>query len=339
MRRLLSHSETQALLSCQFRHAFSYTGALTGGEALAPKTTAPLLRDGRAWGRAVAAFHSANPDGPAAEVRDRIFAALAGALAEDAEEQQRVGLYDADEHQRVAEELEGMLAHYIAEAPMLPIEQPEHEIVVPIPSRGGRRRSNRYRFQAFLDGIHVDSEGRHWIVEFKLRKKLSSLELIVLSRQIRWYAWAWREASGIEPTGVIVDERLKAVPTPVARNKDGRLSARQGCTLADYNAAGGCDPTVREKLASKRWQQRERIFLTAAELDEAGRQLTSVAAQIRDFDSGALAPARNPSQFNCAGCPFLPICATPEDDELIDVLFDRVPAKRQREIADAPAVR
>jgi hypothetical protein len=327
--RLISQSEAAMLLDCQAKHDFAYVGRLAGS-ALRPRLTPPLLREGRAWGRAVALFHSSAEDSAQA-LHDQIVEVLRESLEEDAEVQRELGVYLPEIHEEAEQRLTEMLAHYVSIAERLPIERLEDELVVPIPSRTGRQHSNRYRLQVRLDGVHTDDEGREWIVEFKLRKELSPLEQIALSRQIRWYAWAWREITGRAPIGVIVDERLNKVPKEVALNKDGRPSRVQSCIPEAYEAAGGGDAEVLERLRAKRWHQRERMFLTEAEIDEAGHQLVSVARQIQDLDSGRLYPVRNPSKVRCPGCQFREICPHPEDAELADALFERVPAKQYRE--------
>lgn len=321
--RLLSHGEASALLECQAQHAFRYTGALTGGVALRPKAIKPVLREGRAWGRGVAHLHQ---HGDLTGAGEQIIASL----TEDAIELRRHGLYDHDEHEQIGAKLLLCLEHYAASTEPLPITDPERELLVPIPSRGGVRRSNAYRLQCFLDGVHTDADGRVWIVEYKLRGRLSSFEQIALSRQTRWYAWAWREAAGTEPTGIIVDERLNAAPSAVAVNQDGRLSKRQGCTVQAYVDAGGVDPDVIDALRAKVWQHRHPLVLRPGELDEVERQLVSIAQQVNDFDTGARYPVRNPSPMRCPGCAFKDICADPTDQALVDAFHTRVPAKRNR---------
>ncbi len=224
MSRSISHSEISTLLDCSQRHAFAYTGALTAGTALKPKQTAMPLRQGRAWGHAVASYHAA-----VLRTDNRVEAhtTLTAALDEDADQQREHGLYLPDEHAELADRLGRILDHYIDTTDPLPIDRLEHELDVPIPSRTGRRRSNLYRLKCFLDGIHVDDDGRAWIFEAKLRGQLMSLEQISLSRQTRWYAWAHEQATGSEVAGVIVDERLNAAPTPVKRFVTGSRSPRR----------------------------------------------------------------------------------------------------------------
>jgi len=330
--RSISHSEISTLLDCTQRHAFAYTGALTAGTALKPKQTAMPLRQGRAWGRAVAAYHAAVLR---TDNRGEAHTALTAALDEDADQQREHGLYLPDEHTELSDRLDRILDHYIDTTDPLLIDRLEHELDVPIPSRTGRRRSSVYRLKCFLDGIHVDEDGRAWIFEAKLRGQLMSLEQIALSRQTRWYAWAYEQTYGQQVAGVIVDERLNAAPAPVKLNQNGTPSKAQTCTLDDYIAA--CHELGREpdeetvaKLAAKDWQRRHTVVFCRDEIDEAGRQLVTAARLVHGFDTGLLAPIRNPSRARCPGCPFRQVCGNPSDVDLVDALFERREPKRDR---------
>lgn len=328
--RPISHSEASTALDCQAKHAFAYTGQLTSGMALKPRTTAPILREGRAWGAAVAAWHSTDGD------LNRARAALEIQLSLDAAEQQRAGVYNADEHAALLARIHALLDDYITEAALIHLDRLERELLVPIPSRTGRADSNRYRLQAYIDGVHTDADGRDWIVEFKLRKKLTAFELIAKARQVRWYAWAWRKETGREIAGIIVEERLNAVPAPLKLNQNGTPSKVQSCRPETYIAAfddreDESDPDVVAKLQAKEWMKRHPLILEPRELDEAGRQLASAGSLIHQLDTGALYPVRNPSPLRCPGCAFREICGGGEGDtELVEALFERRPPKHER---------
>lgn len=327
-KRALSHSEVSSLLDCQQKYSFQYTGVLTNGDALKPRQTHVNLRAGRAWGEAVAEWHRTNGDHRLAAMT------LVAALDADAKQMREAGWYDQAEHEALAEHLLACLEHYTATASLISLHTTEHEIRVPIPSRAGGRASTLYEFHGFLDGVATDQQGRDWIVEFKFRKQLSSLEQIQLGRQLRWYAWAWREQTGRPIAGILLDERLNAAPAPVRFNKDGSLSKVQSCTAQDYaraahEGAAGYDMDVAAKLEAKRWHARHTIFLTDRDLDEAGWQMRSAARLVRELESGRMYPVRNPNPLRCPGCAFREICADRSDD-LIDALFVRVPPKAAR---------
>jgi len=336
----LSHSEASRFLSCQAAWDFSYNGTLAG-TALKSKNVRVILRQGRAWGAGVAALHHSG------RLELATLVAL-WSLEEDAEQQREFGFFDAEEHEKISRETVGMLQHYADSADPLDLEFLEHEIHVPIPSRTGKRSSNRYKLQLFLDGTVKDEDGKLWIVEFKLRGQLSSFEQIMLSRQLRWYAWGYREKYGVTPAGVIVDERLNVLPKPVKLNQNGEVSKTQSCTPAEYVAAcakaeitkkKGEEPTigmepdaeVLQKLEDKKWQKRERLILRPDEIDEAGKQLVSFAQQINGMENGDVYPVRNSTPYNCGGCAFKEICADPSDTAVVDALFERVQAKHERE--------
>lgn len=64
MKRAISHTEMSAVHDCQAKWDFTYGGHLLGGQTLKPKQAHIRLREGRAWGRAVAALHAAAPAQP-----------------------------------------------------------------------------------------------------------------------------------------------------------------------------------------------------------------------------------------------------------------------------------
>ena len=229
--RPLSHTELQTLTDCFARWDLTYSDSLAGS-SLQPKTTAPILREGRAWGAAVAAWHATGSITHATE-------ALIHAMDEDAARLLEHGAFDRDDYQAMRAKLDGILTHYTGSVDRLVVDSPEHEFDVPIPSRTGRRASTRYRLQGRFDGLHTDEDGRVWIVEFKLRGRLSQLEDLVLDRQGRRYAWAWWRATGQMVAGIIYDEALNQAPQPPRVLASGKTSSdkRQHTTADAYLAS------------------------------------------------------------------------------------------------------
>jgi hypothetical protein len=350
MSRTLSHSEVSSALDCQAQHDFRYVGHLVGS-ALKPRATAVRLREGRAWGAAVAQWHADCQRWGVKPLISNAMRVLGATLDEDAAEQCEAGVYIAEEHTDLTVRLSEMLIHYVETAEPLPISRLEDEMLVGIPSRNGRRRSSRYRFLGYADGVHVDEEGRTWLVEFKLRGRLTSLEQIALSRQIRWYAWAYREIAEVEPSGVIVDERWNEIPkaarvnkgrgktpTPVASHAVDQLTTPDRYVEACLETGEEPKAETVEAFGRRRWQQRHAVIFRSGELDEAGRQLVSAAKLIQQLDAGDLYPIRNPSPTRCGGCAFREICPNPNDVQLVDAFFRRVPAKRDRPAIESGAV-
>ncbi len=333
--RLLSHSEIETALACQAQHAFRYTGRLTDGDALKPRATAPRLREGRAWGAAVAAWHANADLGPMPAFVPAV-KALEDSLAEDAAEQKEAGVYMAEEHAEFSARLGSLLVHYTDTADQLAIDRLEGQLLVGIPSRNGGRKSTRYRFEGYVDGVHLDGAGRTWIVEFKNRNRLSSFEQIQRSPQIRRYAWAYRERYGVDVAGVIVDERLNEIPKPARILASGKAShAKDQLTTPELYIAA-CEetgeepkPETVEALTQRKWQARHTVIFRPGELDETGRELVSAAKLIQQLDSGELYPIRKPPPQGCGGCAFREICDSPDGD-LVDAYFRRVPPKRAR---------
>jgi hypothetical protein len=212
MTRAISFTEQSMLLTCQAQWDFNYGGYLAG-TTLRPKSVPIRLQEGRAWGAGVAAFHAAGED-----QLDVGIIALVKALDDEAKKLQEAGFYDADAHREMASKLRALLEQYAGEedekaTQISGLSRLEHELLVPLPSRSGKGDSSKYRLQVFFDGV-APEDGRNWLVEYKLREKLSPLELIANSRQIRYYAWAWQREFGQPVVGVIVDERLNAQPKP-----------------------------------------------------------------------------------------------------------------------------
>lgn len=352
-KRLISHTEISQVLDCEARHAFSYTGHLTGGMVLKAKALHANLRRGRAWGRGVAAFHQADPKLPlnvryAIALRD-----MHAALDEDAGRMRKHGFYDQAEHHDLAAWLEQILWHYASTTAPMQLSDPEHELLVPIPSRSGTGRvSNRYVFHGFLDGLSPAPGGRMFIVEYKQRDRLSDYAQVVLNRQYRRYAWAAERALDVQIAGVVVDERLNEIPKPPRWVKGKKKSdpervpshAKDQLTTPDAyreiceEAGIWPEPETVVVLGQRRWQIRHPpVMFTRFEIAEAGRELVSAAQLIAELDNGRRYPIRNAYPMRCNGCPFNAICPNPGDRELVDLSFERKPPKRDREPLEAIA--
>jgi len=372
MIRMISFTESGNLLTCQAQWDFNYGGYLAG-DCLKPKTVPVMLQEGSAWGAGVAAFHAALED-----KLDAGIIALTASLDKEAKKLEAKGFYNADEHRQMAAKLRSLLEQYAEEeetrpVPLAGLSGLEQELVVPLPSRSGKGDSSIYRLQVFFDGVLGEEVAD--LVEFKLRGKLSPLELIVNSRQIRYYAWAYQREHGIPVRSVIVDERLNEQPKParwvkpkkkdegivvdpdqaqelgaaysekeleIYKGDEGKLARRtvshakdQMTTAESYLEACGKagvepEPETLEAIGSRRWSQRERVFLTEREIEESGTELISLGRQVAALDSGQTYPVRNVKPQNCNGCRFREICNDPHDKELVDSLFDRRPPKRNR---------
>jgi hypothetical protein len=339
--RSLSYTEATTAFTCFAQHDYRYEGRLAG-DCLRPRQVAAALSDGRAWGAAVAAWHASRApfdlfvDGSAAAAR---WAAHEAARA-SFDATQTWDLERLVEHE---DRVGAMLDHYMHTAEKLTsLTRLEGEFDVPIPSRTGRRASNRFRFTGFLDGFTVDEHEHEWLVEFKLRRQLQRAELIQLSRQVHWYAWARQAETGRAVVGVIVDERLNEAPKP-ARIVKGRKSGQvapshakdQMTTAESYIAVcqelgeDAHEDTI-AALGARQWQKRTPIMFGPGELEEAGQELVSAARLIAMLDAGELHPVRNASAAHCNGCDFRPICSNPHDALYVDTLFERVPPKRLR---------
>jgi hypothetical protein len=250
----------------------------------------------------------------------------------------RDGIIDRREANETERRLGAILDHYIGTTQSLGrLERIEEEVRVPLPSRKGVRRSSRYQFVCFLDGWTYDDSGRAWLVEFKLRNRLTSVNQAQLSNQLRWYAWALEQHEGVRPFGVILDERLNEEPKPARMLISGKpshakdqLTSPVAYMRACYEAEVEPHEDTVEALDRRVWQQRHPILFRPGELDEAGAGLVSAAKLIRDLDSGELTPVRNASPMHCGSCKFRDICPNPTDRLFVDSLYERTVPKRLR---------
>lgn len=335
-------------MQCAARHDFRY-GDQLAGSSLKPRALPPLMSMGRAWGAGIAAWHASVPtqiplvlpDGPTPEMIAE--SVLIDALARDAAEN---GTFDLERWEMARDTLLVLLEHYRATVDPMPIESLEQEFDVPLRARSGQRASTRYRLTAFVDALDRSRGRKPWIVEFKLRTRLQPVWLVTMSRQVRFYAWAFREHTGEEPAGVIVDERLNQAPVPAklvrARRKgegvDGLVPSHTASQLTTPELyLDACrrfdvapDPETVGGLRQRVWHQRVPIQLRSSEIDETGRELTSAAKLIGLFDRHELFPMRNATQANCSWCDFRDVCASP-DSALVDAMFDRTVPKRDRD--------
>lgn len=331
MTRTLSHTELRSLTRCEAEWDFHYGDTLAGA-SLKPKVTAPRLREGRMWGRAVAAWHQVGEQTP--EALDVARMALQAAFEEDAEEQHEAGTFDPEAAAAMADKLHAILTHYAATSTPLTLTDPEGEFDVE--ADGG------LRFMGKVDGLHRDDAGL-WVVEFKLRGSLTSFEQLAVDRQGRRYAWAWERMTGERIAGVIWDERLNAAPVPPTTLKSGKPSTdkRQFTTPDLYRAACEAagieaDDDVAATFGLRKWQQRERIIFRPDELLEVEREIEALAHRVHDLEAGRY-PIRAAVRQVCGGCDFREVCPNPHDTELVDALFRRAPAKRNREEAPVAA--
>jgi hypothetical protein len=346
--RVLSYSEIETAMTCFAQWDFKYGGRLAGS-TLRQKGHAPMLSDGSAWGAAVAAWH-ANSDGMLAEWH--AYEALNASLDRDAEKAKEHGFpISTDQRVQTEFELAAMLEHYMATTdPLVGLRSLEREIVVPILARNGSKRaSTRYRFMAKIDGAVLDPVvngirlAGEYVVEFKLRTRLTEPDLLLRQRQPPWYVWSADTAADRgqpvpRPVGIVIDERLKASPKEPALTEKGLKPSHKKEQLTtpekyvDLCLSYGVPPKdeVIEYLRQRQWQQRFPITLREDELARVGVELTDAAKLIRDLDSGEITPIRNAKRPTCNGCRFRAICPEPEDAVLVDSMFERTVPKRLR---------
>ena len=175
--RTLSFTEISTALQCEAKHDFSY-GDRLAGSALKSKTVLPVLSGGRCLGRDGGGLARLGRPRPGA--RGDVRLARTGTPSASASSV----YHDREQHTELRERLERIFAHY----------DHDRRAAAAALARGGRcwsrcprstarrGRRSKYRFLAYFDGIHEDAEGRVWLIEFKLRARLSALDLVANSR-------------------------------------------------------------------------------------------------------------------------------------------------------------
>jgi hypothetical protein len=342
--RVLSYTEVSTALTCEAQWDFKY-GDKLAGSSLNSKRLAPVLGLGRAWGAGMAAWHEIH--GPhQLTIEDEVLApevAAESAILTSLHRDMTEGGLAADDAiaGHVQTLLTGLELYAAHTTPLVPFDRAEHKIVVPLPSRGGKRNSNRYRFEARVDGVNETSQGV-WLAEFKYRGRLTPVRLIARGRQPRHYAWAWREKYERDVLGIYVDETLRVPVLPPRlvkgkRKADGLVPSHakdQHTTARWYQAV--CaehgvdpDPDTFTALAQRVWTQRVPIIFRRGELDEAGRELVQAAKKVSDLDHGA-PPLRNVGRSTCDFCDFDVICDNPRNALDVEQHFTREPPKRDR---------
>jgi hypothetical protein len=314
--RIFSQSEIGTLLECPAKHGFAH-GNLAGFPIEA-KVKPIKLRQGTAWGRAVAVFHSLVHDRGVEAAGQEGARQLEASLAADAAAAEAAGTYDAEEHQEILANMLPLFSYYCVTTTPLMLTRMENEVTLPI--------GNGWAYRARFDGIHTDPDGNLWLVEFKFREDLTPYEQIVLWRQLRWYALAYQAEAGVPIYGVIVDEGHNTKMGEIKYNKDGKVSAIQTCTLEDYLTACRTRNTVPNentvrRLTTKKWHARHEIHFRPDELEEALEEIMSTARLIWMYENGTLLPIRNPGRSRCPGCQYNIICPNPKDSRLRDALY------------------
>lgn len=369
--RTLSWTEISTALTCFARWDFSYGGRLTGGDTLKPRETAPILSDGRAWGAAVAAWHAHKGSSldtmeahgalidslrdDAVEMREHGFQVDPGKLLEQVE---NVGAI-LDHYMATAEQMALTRAEEEINVPLLSrsgrqassryryhcfidghTERGGHPWIVEFKLRGGLtpveliEKAPQYRWYAWARRQMLGWPGAIGVyVEERLKEAPKPPRLVKAAAKDSTcpVCQAGPESPCVEggkPTRSYHDERkgLMTVSHAVDQITTPELY-EEACRR--YGVEPNPDTTA--ALGRRTWQQRVPLIFTPDQLDEAGRELTSVAQTIRDLDAGRLYPIRHGTPTNCRGCRFKAICSDPTNEFMVSSLFERTVPKRDRE--------
>lgn len=296
--RYITRSEIRSLLDCEARWDFRYSDRLAGS-SLEPIVVPNLLALGTSWDTVVKTYNHGGS---------------VGAVLLD--------LYKGEDNRIVH------LAHRYASLykPMRTVTVKPF-IVEILPGM---------KVAIQPDDRLIDENGRTWLVEYKLRTSLTSLEYLQRDLQGMLYVYGARK-SGKEVAGVIFDEMLNELPTEMRFKKDGGPSKVQSCSVQEY--IRGCeaigfdpDPDIVAKLEVRRVHQRVPIEFYDFDLEGIDDLLKSAELHIQLLERGAMYPKRIRNPMMCRLCEFNPICEHPDPD-LIDFTFTRREARRNR-VAD-----
>lgn len=314
-RRLLSHTELETAQVCRARWDFRYGGRLAGS-TLKPRTIPRILNEGRAWGTMVATWHAL---GGGRNGLWRATEAMHDSLGQDFQEaRENGGTFAREDYVAAANLLSDALLDYVSRTPpMSGLHRMEEEIIA--------RVDNQHSLLAKIDGWWVDADDRPWLVEFKWRPGgLTAAWLLELLPQFPRYAWALREAVGVSPVGIIVDERLGRSPqrpklVQGRKKSDGLVVSSDkaqfttGALYVEACQERGQDPDRKliEHYDSREWQQQVRIVFRQSELDATHEELRELAQVIYGLDHGQVLPIRTASKMTCMRCDFRDICKDP----------------------------
>lgn len=313
---------------CRARWDLRYGGHLAGS-TLKPRTIPRILNEGRAWGSMVATWHAL---GGGRKALWRASGAMHESLGQDFQEaRENGGTFAREDYVGAANLLSDAFLDYTSRTPaMKGLHRMEEEIIA--------RVDNQHSLLAKIDGWWTDADGRPWLVEFKWRPGgLTAAWLLELLPQFPRYAWALREAVGMDPVGIIVDERLGRFPQrpllarakkkdPVTKTYPMTVSTKKdqyttGSLYYDACEEFGAIPD--DKLAahfdSREWQQQVKIVFRNSELDATHDELRELAQVIYGLDHGQVLPVRTASKMTCNRCDFRNICKNPRNptDEFI----------------------
>lgn len=193
----------------------------------------------------------------------------------------------------------------------------ELELTAPLPEM-----RNLEHFAGHIDWLAKDPEGRVWLVDFKIRSKLSptSYEQVNFQHSVYHYLATMH---GIRVDGTVTFEVKNELPSKPKLNKNGTMSRVAGGTdwptyraaLAEAKLPEWEYEDMKEKLESNRFHQLlvewrnpetsrriwERVVLPAArEIDNAYEFI-----DLRKFPPFVW---RNMGSFQCSGCPVQSLC-------------------------------
>ncbi len=239
--------------------------------------------------------------------------------------------------------------HYSIENPLVSdgLKYVATEVPFSIPLREG------LNFVGTWDGIltDIETETQFYLIENKTFGRRPNLELFATSNQIRGYNWAFRELTGVTPSGTLYNGIAKKLIQKPKMLKSGALSVDRSAsiTLDTFMEAiqqGGYDPlkyldyinflSERERHGDDdRFFIREMLHTTNTELDNWRREVLWKVMQEMTFpDFGADDIEVFPNYTACEHCNVRDICGAMDRGDDVDLVVST-----RYELGKSPSMR
>ena len=174
--------------------------------------------------------------------------------------------------------------------------------------------SVRTRLRGTWDALITSENGTYWLMETKfVDKQFRTREMLDLDMQTGIYQWAAQRV-GIPVKGTIYNQVLAHLPNQPKINKDGSVSKAdcltdwptylQAVIDAGQNPANYED--MREKLAEKKFYQRDYLIRSPTEIGRYARNMERAVWDMRRTQRRNI--YRCDDRIRCQICPFQQLC-------------------------------
>jgi hypothetical protein len=176
-----------------------------------------------------------------------------------------------------------------------------------------------------VDGLLRDAHGRFWVLDHKTSVQIPDrFDWLDKDEQVGSYLWALQILLGIQIEGFYYNMLRKKAPRPLTLLKSGHLSAnkQQDTTFSHAKRQlqefypDGIPRYYKDLLdhlraKGNRFFHRQIVRRNQKELANLGRV---IAAEAKDMITPTVEITRNPTRWNCSGCPFVAPCTSKWED-------------------------